>query len=181
MTDLELLNLAKAEGFSAVLMAPEDVPIDGKFRAFCEENLCGQYNANYSCPPDCGSVETLRQTLLEQEKVLILQTIHTIGSYENKAAVMQAKVSHNGAVLRLMEKFRKAGYSGFCSGYNGCPLCNPCKRKENQPCAHPDQRISCMSAYCVDVAKLAERCQLDFAWEPDKLYLFGMIAFHEKQ
>ena len=80
MTDLELLNLAKAEGFSAVLMDPADIPIDGKFRAFCEENLCGQYNANYSCPPDCGSVESLRQTLLEQKKVLILQTIHEIGS-----------------------------------------------------------------------------------------------------
>ena len=103
MTDLELLNLAKEEGFSAVLMTPAEVPIDGKFRAFCEENLCGQYNANYSCPPDCGSVESLRQTILEQEKVLILQTIHDIGSYENKEAVQQAKVSHNGVVLRLME------------------------------------------------------------------------------
>ena len=59
--------------------------------AFCEENLCGQYNANYACPPDCGSVETLRQTLLEEKQILILQTIHTIGSYENKAAVCRQK------------------------------------------------------------------------------------------
>lgn len=179
MTDAKLLELALEEGFAAALIDPEEVPIDGKFRAFCEENLCGQYNANYSCPPDCGSVEALQQTLLAQKKVLVLQTIHDIGSYENKPAVHQAKLSHNRAVLRLMEKLRNAGYQGFCSGYNGCPLCDPCKRKEDQPCAHPDKRISCMSAYCVDVAKLADRCDLAFAWDPARLYLFGMIAFHE--
>ena len=181
MTDYELNALAESEGFSAALIAPEEVPVDEKFRAYCEENLCGQYNANYSCPPDCGSVEALQQTLLEEKQVLVLQTIHDIGSYENKPAVMAAKISHNTDVLLLMEKLRQAGYRGFCSGYNGCPLCDPCKRKENQPCAHPDKRISCMSAYCVDVAKLADLCKLEFAWTPGKLYLFGMIAFHKEE
>ncbi|MBO5323983.1 MAG: hypothetical protein J6A88_07795 [Oscillospiraceae bacterium] len=37
-----------------------------------------------------------------------------------------------------------------------------------------------MSAYCIDVGKLAEKSGLEFAWVPEKLFLFGMIAFHEK-
>ena len=80
-----------------------------------------------------------------------------------------------------MEKVKAAGCSGFCTGYNGCPLCDPCKRKENLHCAHPDKRISCMSAYCIDVAKLADRCGLQFGWIPGKLFLFGMIACHEEK
>jgi len=80
-----------------------------------------------------------------------------------------------------MAKVKAAGCSGFCTGYNGCPLCDPCKRKENLPCAHPDKRISCMSAYCIDVAKLANRCGLQFGWIPGKLFLFGMIACHEEK
>lgn len=178
MTDMELLELAKKEGFSAVLIPPEKVPVDGKFRAYCEENLCGQYNANYSCPPDCGGVEDLHRKLLEQHKILVLQTIHDIGSYENKPAVNHARESHNGAVLRLMEKMKEQGYSGFCSGYNGCTLCDPCMRKQNLPCSAPDKRISCMSAYCVDAAILAQICNFEFDWNPKRLYLFGMIAFH---
>ena len=32
-----------------------------------------------------------------------------------------------------------------------------------------------------DVEELARRCELEFSWSPDKLYLFGMIAFHKKE
>lgn len=176
----KLLEMAREEGFIAAGITPSDVPIDGKFRAFCEENLCGNYGANYSCPPDCGTVEQLREKLLAEEQVIVVQTIHEIGGYEDKSGMQRAKVSHNAMVLRLMERIRRAGYEGFCSGYNGCPLCQPCKCREKAPCPHPDQRISCMSAYCIDVAELARRCSLDFAWIPGKLYLFGMIACHRK-
>lgn len=179
MTDKELLELARSEGFTSALTTPVQIPVDEKFRTFCEENLCGQYNANYSCPPDCGTVEELHQKLLQEDKVLVVQTIWNIEGYDNKPSIQKAKETHNAMVLRLKAKMEQNGYIGFCSGYNGCPLCTPCQKKQNSPCAHPEQRISCMSAYCIDVAELAKRCQLEFAWTPDKLYLFGMIAFHE--
>ena len=66
----KLLELAREEGFRAALLDPQEIPVDGKFRAFCEENLCGQYGANYACPPDCGTVEELHAKLLAQKKVL---------------------------------------------------------------------------------------------------------------
>ena len=178
MTEMKILDLAKEAGFRAAMLDPQQIPVDGKFRAFCEENLCGQYGANYACPPDCGTVEELHAKLLAQKKVLVLQTLHEIGSYENKPAVNQARVNHNSAVLSLMDRLQEAGFFGFCAGYNGCPLCTTCKRKENMPCIHPDKQISCMSAYCIDVAKLAEKCDMQFAWTPERLHLFGMIAFH---
>ena len=178
--DKKLLNLAKEEGFYAAIIPAADVPIDPKFRDFCEQNLCGQYGANYSCPPDCGSVADLHQTILAQEKALVITTIWDIESFENKAAIQHAKRTHNAAVLRLMEKVKATGCQGFCTGYNGCPLCDPCKRKENLPCVHPERRISCMSAYCIDVAKLADRCGLEFGWITGKLFLFGMIAYQEE-
>lgn len=178
MTDQPLLALAEAEGFQAAMIAPGDIPTDPKFRAFCEENLCGHYGANYSCPPDCGSPEALHEALLAEEQALVVSAVWEIGSYANKDAVRHARLSHNAAVLRLMEQLRKLGFEGFCAGYNGCPLCTPCKRQEGQPCAHPDRRISCLSAYCVDVAQLAGRCGLPFAWEDQRLHLFGLLAFH---
>lgn len=178
--DEKLLELAWAEGFYASIIPTVDVPVDPKYRVFCEQNLCGNYGANYSCPPDCGTVEQLHQTILAQEKALVISTIWDIESYEDKHAVLHAKQTHNAAVLRLMKTVREAGCVGFCTGYNGCHLCTPCKRKENLPCAFPERRISCMSAYCIDVAKLADRCGLQFGWIPGKLFLFGMIAYHEE-
>lgn len=177
MTDKELIKLAKEERFCAAVIASENIPVDGKFRKFCEDNLCGKYNANYSCPPDCGTVEEVQARLASGKRALVLQTIWEIGSYENKQAILDSKKAHNAAILRFTEKLRQAGIQGFCLGYGGCPLCDPCKRVENQPCAHPDKKISCMSAYCIDAAKLAEKCNLEFAWVPEKLFLFGMFVF----
>lgn len=179
MTDHELLELAQAEGFIAAMTAPDQIPIDAHFRIYCEENRCGRYNANYSCPPDCGSVEDLHQKILAEDKIMVIQTLWDINGYDDTETILHAKKTHNAASLRLIDKIRKSGYSGFCSGYNGCSLCNPCNRVKNLPCAHPELKISCMSAYCVNVGELAKRCGLTFAWSDRRLHLFGMVAFHE--
>ena len=178
MTQQQILELAASEGFYAAMIEPEQVPVDAKFLSFCEENLCGRYGANYSCPPDCGSPEAMYKAILAEEQILIIETIWDIESYQDKAAIQQAKASHNAAAIRLMERLKQEGYDGFCSGYNGCPLCDPCKRISGEPCSFPEKRISCLSAYCVDVAELAKRCSLEFAWQDGKLFLFGMLALH---
>ena len=178
MTQQQILELAASEGFYAAMIEPEQVPVDAKFRSFCEENLCGRYGANYSCPPDCGSPEAMHKAILAEEQILIIETIRDIESYQDKAAIQQAKASHNAAAIRLLDRLKQSGFDGFCSGYNGCPLCDPCKRISGEPCSFPEKRISCLSAYCVDVAELAKRCSLEFAWQDGKLFLFGMLALH---
>ena len=57
MNDKELLQWAQEAGFNAAIIPTKDIPVNGVFRKYCEENYCGKYNANYSCPPGCGSVE----------------------------------------------------------------------------------------------------------------------------
>lgn len=178
MTEEEILELAAEEGFAASLITPELVPIVPEFRMFCEENRCGKYGANYSCPPDCGTVEALHNRILAEELVLVVASQWEIQGYEDQEGVKTSKKAHNAAVLRLMDKLRKGGVQGFAVGYSGCSLCDPCKRTMNEPCAFPEKRISCMSAYCVNVAELASRCGLDFAWDGNRLYLFGMVPFH---
>ncbi len=179
--DEQILALARGEGFRAAIISTENVPVDARFRAFCEENLCGLYGANYSCPPDCGTVEQMHQQILAQEKALIISKVWDVAGFSDKCGVAHAKKTHNDAVLRLTRKLREIVNVGFCAGYNGCPLCEPCLRVKGAPCAHPDARISCMSAYCIDVAELARRCALEFAWEENKLFLFGMIAYHHEE
>ena len=180
MTDSELIRQAETEGFHAAILSAKDIPVDGSYRKFCEDNLCGKYDANYSCPPACGTVDEVHGRLFAYDKALVLQTIHDIGSYENKEEILKSKKNLNLAILDLTDTLRKAGVECFCLGYGGCPLCDPCKQVEGKPCVFPEKRISCMSAYCIDVGKLAGKCGLEFAWLPEKLFLFGMIVFREK-
>ena len=41
MQENELLKLAGRFGFEAAVLPASEVPTDGKFRHFCEENRCG--------------------------------------------------------------------------------------------------------------------------------------------
>ena len=50
MTELELLIMAEDAGFLAAILPAKDIPVDSSFRKFCQDNLCGKYNSNYSIP-----------------------------------------------------------------------------------------------------------------------------------
>ena len=49
MTAEQMVQYAYEEGFSAAAVVDTaDIVFDPSFRPYCEENLCGQYGANYS-------------------------------------------------------------------------------------------------------------------------------------
>lgn len=178
MTEQEMIDLALAENFAgAVVVDTKDIVFDPIFRPCCEENLCGQYGANYTCPPYCGTPEEMELKVKSHKRALVLQTIWEIPDMRDNAAIKPAKKSHNAAQLRLAKKFREGGKAGILVGASGCALCSPCHMKSGEPCPHPDERYSCMSAYCVFVQKLAEHCGIDYDCGPGLLAFFGMYVF----
>ena len=178
MLEKDMVQYAVEEGFSAAeIVNTEDIVFDFSFRPYCEENLCGQYGANYSCPPDCGSPEAMKQRVLAHKKVLVLQTIWEISDYSNMDLIKPAKAAHNAAEIRLVKRLRADGRDGFIVGASGCALCSPCKQVLGQPCAFPEYQYSCMSAYCVFVKKLADKCGMEYGCGDGLLAFFGMYVF----
>ena len=178
MTQAEILQCAMEEGFAnAAVVDTDKIVFDPTFRPYCEENLCGQYGANYSCPPDCGSPEEMKQRILAYKKALVLQTIWQVSDYADAAAIKQAKKSHNAAELRLVKKLREAGHGGLIVGASGCALCTPCARTQGLPCNYPELKYSCMSAYCIFVKRLTDSCGMEYNCGEGLLGLFGMYVF----
>ena len=178
MTDQEMIHWAIQEGFAAAAIVNTDkIVFDPSFRPYCEENLCGQYGANYSCPPDCGSPEEMKQRILAHKKALVLQTIWQIADYADKDAIKQAKKAHNEAELRVVKRLRENGYGGLIVGASGCALCTPCAQTQGKPCNFPDLKYSCMSAYCIFVKKLTDICHMEYDCGEGLLGLFGMYVF----
>ena len=173
-----MIQNALEEGFSdAVIVDTQEIIFDPGFRPYCEENLCGQYGINYSCPPDCGSPEEMKQRILAHKKALVLQTIWQVSDFSDMAVIKPAKASHNAAQIRLMKKLRTEGHDGFLVGASGCALCSPCNRKLGKPCAFPDLQYSCMSAYCIFVKKLTDKCGMEYDCGEGLLAFFGMYVF----
>lgn len=177
MTDQQLVDLAMEAGFAAAAVVEVSaIPFDPMFRPFCEENLCGQYGVNHSCPPECGSPDDMKRRILSKKRAVVLQTIWDISDYSDKLAIRQAKGSHNQASLSLAQKLRQAGLPGFVVGASGCALCSPCTAKEGIPCRFPDLQYSCMSAYCIFVKRLCDQCGLEYDCGPGLLAFFGMYV-----
>lgn len=173
MSNEELIHLAESRGFTAAVIDAACIPVDAKFRPFCEENRCGQYNANYSCPPVCGTPGEMEERLRAGRLALVLKTQWSIRGYGDQEGIRRAKTAHNRAMLQLNESLEKPG---LCAGGSCCSLCAPCRMALGEPCADPKRRFSCMSAYCVDVAELAKRCGMEFTWDPENLQIFSMIV-----
>ncbi len=174
----KLIQYAFEEGFSdAAIVNTQEIIFDPSFRLYCEENLCGQYGVNYSCPPDCGAPEAMKQRILSHKKALVLQTIWQVTDVSDMAVIKPAKAHHNSAQIRLMKNLRAEGYNGFLVGASGCALCSPCSRTLGMPCQFPDLQYSCMSAYCIFVKKLADKCGMEYDCGEGLLAFFGMYVF----
>lgn len=176
MTHEMLLQLAKDAGFSAGLIPTGAIHFDHGFRKYCAENLCGNFGASWSCPPDCGTPEEMQARLLAHGTALVLKSDHNITDYRDRAAVLAAKKAHNRAALQLADALRAAGVPGLMIGGGNCDLCETCTRIQGQPCVDPERMFSCLSAYCVHVRDLADAAGLEFASEPGKMSLFGLYA-----
>lgn len=85
-----------------------------------------------------------------------------------------AKGKHNKLTR---EWIGKAGMPGLMIGASGCNLCDPCAIVDGQPCRFPKQKFSCMSAYCIFVRDLAEKCGMDYDCGPGIVAFFSMYCF----
>ena len=105
------------------------------------------------------------------------ETIWEISDYSDMELIKPAKSSHNIAQVRLAKRLRSEGCDGYLVGASGCALCSPCRKALGQPCSFPDYQFSCMSAYCIFVKKLTDKCGIEYDCGEGLLAFFGMYVF----
>ena len=178
MTDAELLALAAELGFGrAAVLATEEIPLEPAFRKYCADNVCGKYGANYACPPDCGATEEMARRLRAYRRALALQTCWPFdgrdGGERDPVRQNAAQPADPGACRTLRR--RPDGGGQRLRSVQPLPAGG-----RGSPAAFPDWRFSCMSAYCVHVAKLAERCGMDYYAE-GSVHLFSLCCFDRRE
>ncbi len=174
MNEQEIIRLAVEQGFSdAVFTDTSQIVFLPAFRPLCEENACGKYGVNYACPPDCGTPEEMERRIRERRRALVLQTMWDIQDPLNGEETKKAKRTHNRMTLELREKLDGCV---LMIGAGGCDLCAPCAITKGEPCRFPEKRFSCMSAYCVFVQELCERCGMEYDCGPGVVAFFSMLC-----
>lgn len=177
MNHSEILQLASGEGFNAAVIPMDKVVFDPSFRRYCEDNLCGNYGANYTCPPDCGEPDWMEAQLRKYENALVFQSKWNITDYTDIQAIKKAKLSHNQGMMRVIDKIQQAGFTGIMAGASSCTLCERCAALDGEPCREPERRFCCLSAHCVYVKRLAEECGMEYFCADGGIAFFGLYAF----
>ena len=107
---------------------------------------------------------------------LLLQTMWEIADPLDGPATKAAKKAHNARHKQLISVLSEK-HHGFTIGVSGCDLCPVCAITENLPCRFPTEKFSCMSAYCIYVQQLTERCGMEYDSGPGLVNLFSMFVF----
>lgn len=178
MNHQEIINCSMSMGFhKAQIIDAEKIVFDFSFRKYCEENLCGNYQKNFSCPPDCGTPLQMKEKMLKYKQALVLQSCWEIDDLSNKKMLNDAKYRHNSRMLNLIKIMKENGYDGLMAGASNCCVCESCEKIKGNACKKPDLQFSCLSAYCVNVLQLAKTCSMEYAYENGVLSFFGMYLF----
>lgn len=171
------LQQAAALGFSGCATVDvNQIPFDASLLKYCQENLCGRYGANYSCPPYCGTPQQMKDKVLSCKGAVVVQSVFDNVNFDDAEAVSCCKALHNSRLCQLLQYANQQGRNAFVIGATGCEKCNPCLVAVGQPCPYGEQVFSCTSAYCIDVAKLLQVCNLAYEWCQGKLFLCGLLV-----
>lgn len=173
----KLIQLALQNGFtSADVVKTEEIPFEFSFRDYCAENLCGDYDRNYTCPPDCGTAEAMYRKILSKPRAIVLQTVWKIRDRYDYSHIEHCRYLHNEMSILLKKQLLDMGCDGFVAGCSCCMICSPCLKQIRQPCPYPEDQYSCLSSYCVYVKKLADLCGMSYSGGAGKIAFFGLYV-----
>lgn len=158
---MDYIKLAKAVGFyDANIMKVSELVTDPVYRTYCEENVCGNYNLAYGCPPKCGTVEYMIRKMNQYENALILQSKTKYKELLCKEEQVDIQRKHNKLTEVLSDLMKTDGIDDMLFMSAG-----------------PWKKYSCLSAYCIDCEKMANVVNMS-CWEEDGyVRYFSLLLF----
>jgi predicted metal-binding protein len=173
------------EGFEDInamaIVSTDELVFNDGFRAICADNTCGNYNANYSCPPYCGTPEQMKQKALSYKKALVVQTSWQVWDCMNMQEVKPKKHSHNVLSFKIIDVLKALGLDVDAMMAGPCSQCEKeCMMPKGKPCVLDYKIYSCASAYCLNVAQLCDTVCMDYFSDNNHVQFFSLFLFDKK-
>lgn len=151
------------------------IVFDLSFRKACQENKCGHYGKNYTCPPYAGEAEQLISKVKSYSKAFVIVCTEKISGYDDAYGMQLADKRIADTALLADDYAEKNNLDYMVIGGSNCKKCNPCRVVLNQPCPLPQKAFVSLSAYCIDIAKLSSSCGIEMVWDGSEVSYFAML------
>ena len=160
---MDFVKLALQLGaHKAARIATEQLCFSEDFLAACEQNYCGRYGKNYTCPPHVGEIGALIEKIRRRETAVIWQTVHELEDSYDYEGMRRGQEMHHKITREIARQARALvpDVLALCPG--GCFLCDDCAVNTDEPCRCPGEAISSLEAHGIDVAQIERVSELKY-------------------
>ena len=170
------ISEALALGFTAAVpLDPAILQVYPGVRDMCAENRCRAYGKNWTCPPECGTLEECGARISHYRTGLLLQTKGVLEDSFDFEGMMELEEQHLSHFQALCEKVRIQDPDALCLGTGGCRICKQCAYPD--PCRFPNQAVSSMEAYGLLVSDVCKQCGIPYYYGQNTLVYTACVLF----
>jgi len=178
MEDLAKKVLNEETGFAVILdLAAAPLPITESVIRYCENNACGKYGANWTCPPAVGKFEDCKKEIERYSKALLFRSEYKLNEWYDAERIEETIRAHQANVRRIREMIPKETGEHLVLSGGGCVYCKECAYVNREACRHPDIAIPPLEAYGIDWFRFAKKHNIKYGSPEGEMYYFGMILY----
>lgn len=173
----DLINLALQQGFDqAEWLNPQTIVLREEIRDMCEVNKCGHYNSSWSCPPACGSLEELSETIARYHKGVIVQTTAKLEDDFDLEAMQEGENRHKVNFEKFINSLRTEK-DVLALGAGTCKICDNCTYPD-EPCRFPARKVYSLEAAGIWVSELCEKNNIKYYYGPQTVTYTSCVLYN---
>jgi predicted metal-binding protein len=171
----QVKDLALGCGFShAGALDADTIRVREEVRDACAVNKCKAFDANWACPPACGTLAECESKLRKFKKGVLVQTTGTLEDSLDYESMEQTGMEHRQHLEAFTDKIRRLFPSCLILGAGGCRRCETCTWPED-PCRFPEKMHSSMEAFGMVVSDVCRDNNLPYYYGPNTLTYTGCV------
>ncbi|UCD09205.1 MAG: DUF2284 domain-containing protein [Dehalococcoidales bacterium] len=161
-----------------VVLDPAVLVPEERIRSYCEENKCGNYGKNYTCPPNAGSLDEICERLKNYKHGYLFQYSEKMDLKKDWKQLVKSKDDFHKMILEIEDYLKKEGIIEIWGLIGGnCGLCETCAIQKDKPCCHPDKARMSLEAIGIDVVGLLDKLELDSKFHVDRITWTGCVLY----
>lgn len=178
MEHQDLIDIALDAGATkATVIQAKDIVLSATFRDICARNSCGMYGRCWMCPPDIGDIEPLMAQVRSYRYGLLYQTISNLEDSFDFEGMQEAGKNHVWLSQRIEAFMMPILEKHLHLTCGGCRLCERCAKLDGLPCRKPEQALSSMEGYGIDVSSTCKPTELKYINGQNTVTYFGIVLF----
>ena len=151
-----LIELVRNHFENAKAISTSRVILSDAVRKMCEQNKCGQYGKNWTCPPAVKSVDEFRQDIAAFDTFLVVYQVYPVKSSFDWRGMMVGGGDFKDRLYALKKEIETSDpdFKFIVLGAGGCSLCERCAYLDGEPCRSPEDAMVSVEACGIDVMAL---------------------------